>query len=91
LLLTAKFDGGNVIRMKEPSTISQIFDEFGGPARVARLLGVKPSTASEMKRRSAIPIKYWEKLVYLAPDKNMHLTPAILLALHSASSEHVAS
>ncbi|WP_199085443.1 carph-isopro domain-containing protein [Bosea sp. ASV33] len=44
-------------------TVSDIFDALNGPAAIARALDVKPSTASEMKRRGAIPGEYWAQLV----------------------------
>lgn len=43
--------------------VSDIFDVFGGNASVGRIIGVAPSTASEMKRRESIPVEYWPKLV----------------------------
>lgn len=43
--------------------IPTIFDCLGGPAEVARLLKVKPSTAGEMKRRAVIQVKYWPTIV----------------------------
>lgn len=45
------------------NSVPLIFDALGGPARVAAALSVKPSAASEMKRRKSIPVKYWPKLV----------------------------
>jgi hypothetical protein len=44
-------------------TVSDIFDVLGGNAAVGRILGVNPSTASEMKRRESIPVEYWPALV----------------------------
>lgn len=49
--------------MTSMDTVSDIFDALGGPAALARALGVNPSTASEMKRRGAIPSEYWVQLV----------------------------
>lgn len=43
--------------------VGDIFELFGGNAAVARVLGVGPSTASEMKRRESIPVEYWPALV----------------------------
>lgn len=44
-------------------TIAHIFDALGGPAAVGRALSVGASTASEMKRRGAIPAEYWAQIV----------------------------
>lgn len=45
------------------NSISDIVDVIGGSGKLAIILGVKPSAASEMKRRDSIPVKYWPKLV----------------------------
>ena len=52
-------------------TVSDIFQELGGPANVARLLGVKPSTANEMKRRGVIRVTYWPLLVRVCREKRV--------------------
>lgn len=44
-------------------TVSDIFDAVGGPAKMASILGVKPSASTEMKRRGRIPAWHWERLV----------------------------
>ncbi|MGO4171591.1 carph-isopro domain-containing protein [Bosea sp. TAF32] len=44
-------------------TVADVFDALGGPAAVSRVLSVGGSTASEMKRRGAIPPEYWVMLV----------------------------
>lgn len=45
------------------NSVPAIFDRIGGPTRVAEILDVKTSAASEMKRRKSIPVKYWPRLV----------------------------
>jgi hypothetical protein len=52
-------------------TIETIFNELGGPAKVAGLLGVKESTAGEMKRRKAIRVCYWPTLVRVCREKRI--------------------
>ena len=44
-------------------SVSSLFERLGGPTKVARLLDVGVTTASEMKRRGSIPVRYWPKLV----------------------------
>jgi len=44
-------------------TVQTLFNELGGPTAVGRIIGVKPSTASEMKRRGSIPVEYWPRLI----------------------------
>ena len=43
--------------------VPSLFDDIGGPGKVAEILGIKPSAASEMKRRKSIPVRYWPRLV----------------------------
>lgn len=45
------------------NSIPDIIDEIGGSSKLAEWLHIKPSTASEMKRRQSIPVKYWPSLV----------------------------
>lgn len=45
------------------NSIPAIFDQIGGPSKVAEILSVKTSAASEMKRRGSIPVRYWPRLV----------------------------
>ena len=64
-------------------TIPAIFDALNGPAEVARLLGVKTSTASEMKRRKVIAVKYWPKLVKICKSEGVRgVNYDVLVALH---------
>lgn len=49
-------------------TVPDIFDAFGGPAAVSRVLQIRSSTSSEMKRRRSIPSEYWVRLVDAAKD-----------------------
>lgn len=49
------------------SDVASIIDAFGGATSFSREVKVDPplkvSTVSEMKRRKAIPPKYWEQIV----------------------------
>lgn len=67
-------------------TVSDIFDQFGGPASVARLLGVNASTASEMKRRSSIPVRHWPALTAEAKERGIPLTNDDLVDAHAATA-----
>jgi predicted fused transcriptional regulator/phosphomethylpyrimidine kinase len=53
-------------------TVHNIFDTFGGSSAVAKALGVGQSTASEMKRRASIPVKYWPALVEAASEQGLN-------------------
>lgn len=67
--------------------IHDIFDVLGGPAAVARELRIKPSTASEMKRRGSIPAEYWAELAAIA-ERRRHpeINADLLAALHARRS-----
>jgi len=68
-------------------TISKIFDRFGGVTATAAVLGVNASTASEMKRRESIPVKYWPTLIAEAKFRRIKLTNDILVSVHLPSSK----
>jgi hypothetical protein len=54
---------------------------------VARILGVRPSTASEMKRRGSIPAEYWRELALAAKRRGIRGVDAETLAeIHARPS-----
>ena len=64
--------------------VPSLFDAVGGPGKVAELLGVKPSAASEMKRRKSIPVRYWPRLVDGCRDAGIaDVNYGSLVAMHS--------
>ena len=68
-------------------TVSDIFYALGGPSSVARILGVRPSTASEMKRRGSIPAEYWRDLVLAAERRAIRgIDAATLAEIHARPS-----
>ena len=68
-------------------TVSDIFSALGGPSSVARILGVRPSTASEMKRRGSIPAEYWRDLVLAAERRAIRgIDAATLAEIHARPS-----
>lgn len=68
--------------------VSDIFDALGGPATIARELRIKPSTASEMKRRGSIPAEYWAELALVA-ERRRHpeINANLLAALHARRNQ----
>lgn len=69
------------------TNVSDIFSALGGPTAVARILGVRPSTASEMKRRGSIPAEYWRDLVRAAQRKGVRgIDAATLAEIHARPS-----
>lgn len=70
------------------TSISSIFQNLGGPTKVARILDVGFSTASEMRRRGSIPVKYWPKLVAACEAEGVSgITYERLVELHSEAAQ----
>jgi hypothetical protein len=70
-------------------TISDIFDVVGGPGKMAEYLNVKPSTASEMKRRQSIPVIYWPRLVDVCREQSIrgvNFDTLVLMHVHKAEA-----
>lgn len=66
------------------SSVADIFSVLGGNAEVARGLGVRASTASEMKRRGRIPAEYWRALIRMAKAKGIaEIDAEKLVRLHA--------
>ncbi len=68
-------------------TIHDLFDTLGGPGKVAEMMSIKPSTASEMKRRQSIPLKYWDRLIHASAAEGLEISYSTLVALHSKSKQ----
>jgi len=64
--------------------VPSLFDAIGGPGKVAEMLSVKPSAASEMKRRASIPVRYWPRLVDACRDSGIRgVNYDMLVSLHA--------
>lgn len=63
--------GFGVCFIAHVKTVDTIFSELGGPKKVAALLGVKVSTAGEMKRRKVIRVCYWPTLVKVCRENRV--------------------
>lgn len=69
-------------------TVTQIFDDIGGPAKVSKMLGLKPSTATEMKRRQSIPVTYWPDLVVGCREAGVKgVTYDVLVSAHQKQEQ----
>lgn len=53
------------------NTVEDVFLGFGGTSAFAGALELNLSTASEMRRRSSIPVRYWPKLVEVARQRDI--------------------
>ena len=68
--------------------VSEIINSLGGNAAVALRLDVGPSTVSEMKRRNAIPVKYWPRIIAMASEKAVDdVTSETLMQMHAETAE----
>ena len=69
-------------------SVYTIFETLGGPTKVARILGVGFTTASEMKRRGSIPVKYWPKLVEACEASGVDgVTYERLVTMHTEAAQ----
>lgn len=56
------------------SNVDSIFDLFGGPAAVGRIIGKSTEHAATMRRRGSIPVRYWPALIEAAREKGETIT-----------------
>jgi len=69
------------------NTVDDVFVGFGGTSAFAGALGLNLSTASEMRRRSSIPVRYWPKLVDAARERGVDgITNDELVKIHARPS-----
>lgn len=69
-------------------SVSTLFQQLGGPTKVARILGVGFTTASEMKRRKSIPVKYWPLLVAACQSEGVEgVDYEQLVAIHTEAAQ----
>lgn len=66
-------------------SVADIFETFGGPAALGRIIGKRASTASEMKRRRSIPTKYWIAIIEEGKNQGLDITEAVILAAHNVN------
>lgn len=68
--------------------ITDVFEAFETNVALAGVLGVGPSTVSEMKRRKSIPVEYWPRIVGEAKKNGWeHLTFEKLAIMSAASAK----
>lgn len=76
------------------NTIEDVFKSFDherGTSAVAEALKVGLSTASEMRRRGSIPVRYWPLLVSEGEKRSLPLSYDVLVRIHAKSREKRAS
>lgn len=67
------------------TNFDDIFEAFGGNSALARAIGVKISTAGEMRRRGTVPPDHWLKLMRAAEERGITLTSDQLLVMYDAA------
>ncbi len=68
------------------NNVEDIFIAFQGTSAVAAAVGLNLSTASEMRRRGSIPVRYWPRLVDAAQKRNLKsVSYDLLVAIHAVS------
>lgn len=69
------------------ATVDDLFSTLGGPAAVARLIGVSTEHATAMRRRRSIPVDYWPALLESEGGKQINLTSDDLVRVHTSHSK----
>lgn len=65
-------------------TVPDLIAAFGGPTAFSKVIGKRPSTASEMKRNCSIPVDYWPAIIAAAAEKGMKDVSAdLLMRIHA--------
>jgi len=72
--------------MSKPRTVPDIINALGGTSAFSRIIEVKQSTASEMKRRGNIPVPYWPKITSAEPIEGERVTYEDLVDAHLVKS-----
>ncbi|WP_146119563.1 carph-isopro domain-containing protein [Phyllobacterium phragmitis] len=72
------------------NTIKDLFEDLGGTGAVARIISVKHSAASEMRRRGSIPVKYWPAIIAEASARELSVDSDTLVAMHVSNAETAA-
>ncbi len=62
----------------------ELIDAFGGVTAFSKIIGKRPSTASEMKRNRSIHVDYWPKIIEAAAEREIEgITAEFLMHLHA--------
>lgn len=72
-------------------TFRDIFDAFGGPTKLAEVIGVKPFHAQTMKTRGSIPLAYWPALIKAAEERGIQGVTYESLTMMAANRKGPAS
>lgn len=65
-------------------TLESLFNKFGGPSGVGRVIGKSTEHAAAMRRRGSIPVEYWPNLVSYAESHGLDgVTYEALVLMHT--------
>ncbi len=64
------------------TSIAELFDELGGPKKIAEFVDLAGPTVRTWKRRSTVPPKFWRDLQKMALDKEIILTAEDFFRIH---------
>lgn len=70
--------------------VDDIFTKLGGTGAVARMIDVKHSAASEMRRRQSIPVRYWPDLIAKAKLADVDIDSDLLVKVHVTAPDRAA-
>jgi hypothetical protein len=66
------------------NTVPELIDAFGGVTAFSRVIGKRPSTASEMKRNRSIHVDYWPRIIEAAAERGIEgVSAEFLMRLHA--------
>lgn len=66
------------------NTVPELIDALGGVTAFSRIIGKRPSTASEMKRNRSIHVDYWPRIIDAAAELGLKgVTADFLMRLHA--------
>ena len=68
--------------MSAMKTVDDIFSALGGTGALAKIIEVKHSAASEMRRRGSIPVRYWPQLIEGARAAGVSIDSDLLVDVH---------
>jgi hypothetical protein len=69
------------------NSVPELIDAFGGPTAFSRVIGKRPSTASEMKRNRSIHVDYWPRVIEAAAEQGIEgITADFLMRIHATEA-----
>lgn len=70
----------------EPQSFRELIDLWGGVPSFRKDMGLAYVTAQKMYQRNSIAATHWQKLIELAPQRDIEIDPATLVRLKSSGA-----